>query len=266
MTISNEQPEIMRGHLGECFKHFRTALQKKYPSKGKESGRGKEAYAKFCGINVPSLNNWLRHDGTMPVGAILVKVTCLMDLLGYRIIEWDRLKSGRRRFAELIGYGLIDSVQATRITGFDKSSRLYPILSGQENTTDAKDQLMWDAWLERKDALEERKNRARKIFGLLLPTQPAPANDQSAAYELVPPENPVEKEVSETRRGARQLAMLSLIHGMSLLFEEGFYNLSEKELSDLSNADRYIIAEFTAHLNNLSAKLTRGQSTGAGHG
>jgi hypothetical protein len=159
-----DPPEVFRGHLDECLRHLGGLFDAKYPKNAKGARKAKQPMADFCGVQTKTVVLWLA--GEKPVGLPLIKLVCYLQLLGYKILEYSRIKQARRRFAELIAFGLLAPEEACDLTGYATSAQIFSILKGQSEASEQKDQLMMDAWLARRAALEQKKLAARDAYRL----------------------------------------------------------------------------------------------------
>jgi hypothetical protein len=157
---------------------------------------------------------------------------CYLDMVGYRVIELERMPKVRRNFAELVGYGLLSSDQAAEFLGYSSTSTLYQVLQGHHGASEDKEQKMWDAWKERKEALQEKKEKSQEFYRLDIPLK-------------------IRQQVS----AVRPKAVVSIMEGLlGLLEENSFEKLSDGELADLK-ASADTVLRLSAHLSALSSRL-----------
>ena len=161
-----EVPEIFRGHLEECLRHIWDTLKKAGYKRGTHGlAEARMPIAKFCDVSDPTVKDWL--EGKMePVGETLIKLSCFLDLQGYRLIEFERLPKVKHNFAELIGYNILSIPQAVELLGYVKSSSLYPVLWAIEGISEEKERKMWDYWKSKREELAKAKQIALEKYTL----------------------------------------------------------------------------------------------------
>lgn len=155
--MREERHEVFRGHIEECVRHFARHIEARAPKGTQEAVKARQPIAEFCGVEVSSVTRWLNTPNKPPVGDILIKFLCYLDVLGYGIIELERMPPVQRNFAELIGFGVISSRQAADLIGYVNVSKIYQAIWGREGFSDEKRQKMFEAWKERKGELDYRK-------------------------------------------------------------------------------------------------------------
>ena len=109
--MNKDEYEIFRGHLEECVRHLGTRLVSGMPYSPRGIAKKLKPIADFCGVTNRSVSRWLVAR-RFPVGEVLIKFSCYLDMIGYRVIELERMPKSRRNFAELIGFGVLSSRQA----------------------------------------------------------------------------------------------------------------------------------------------------------
>jgi len=242
-----EKPEVFRGHLDECLRHFSERFSLKFPKGSKGAARAKEPMAEFCGINTPTVTRWFRDDASLPVGEPLFKLMCFLDLSGYRVIELEKMKPGSRGFAELIAFGIFKGQEAADMLGYQNLSTLYQVLRGKEGMSDAKSRKMWDVWQEKRALLEEKKSVAHRKYYQNLTVNGAPAAGPSPA-----PKGAGRPRTKTPDYTATVKVMEALL---ALLERENLDELPEGELAVLCRASGETILRLSARLSTLSSKL-----------
>ena len=169
MGETAERTEVFRGHLEECIKHLASSIYAQAPKGTRDAPRLRQPIADFCGVQVASVVRWFTGKHTQPQGEVRFKVSCCLETMGYKVIEMERMPKDRRNFAELIGYGLLTGQQASELLGFTTPATLYQVLMGRVGTREDKEQKMWDAWKERREAIEAKKLEARMTLPDLTP-------------------------------------------------------------------------------------------------
>jgi hypothetical protein len=159
-----EPPEVFRGTLDECLRHLGAALEANHPAGSKGAASARQPLADFCGVGWPTATRWLK--GELPVGLPLIKAICYLQLFGYRVVDFNRVKPGRRHFAELIAFGLLNPEEAAALVGYSDPSWLYAVLKGGQGASDAKEAIMSDTWLARRSELDAKKIQAKERYKL----------------------------------------------------------------------------------------------------
>lgn len=160
---NKDGPEIFRGHLEECLGHYSKALATNAVKGTHKATLLKRPVADFCGATVKTVSRWL-GEAILPVGEKLIRLMCFLDLLGYKVIELERMPKARRGFAELVGFGLLTSEEAAKLLSYAKGSSLHEILQGRHSASEAKKALMWEEWKKRREELEKRKEEYANFF------------------------------------------------------------------------------------------------------
>ena len=235
----NQKPakEVFRGHLEECVQHLAVQLLRKTPKGSHESTQAKQPIADFCGVSVKSVTRWLQDAESLPGGETLIRLMCFLDMLGYQVLELERMPKARRNFAELIGFNILPGQQAADLIGYAKPSTLYLVLLANQSTTKDKETNMWTEWKSRKEQLEARKKYwSDRHIGVLLglPATTSLANRRCDA-------------VANVMKGL-----------LSLLDAEQFDVLAEDDLEDQKEAIGTVLDlsdELQAKLSDLRTKL-----------
>ncbi|KKT00845.1 MAG: hypothetical protein UV76_C0007G0053 [Candidatus Nomurabacteria bacterium GW2011_GWA2_43_15] len=242
ILVNEERNEVFRGHLEECLRNLGTSLASSVPRGSREAAQAKKPVADFCGVTIGSITRWLRDTGSFPIGEPLIKLMCYLDMVGYRVIELERIPRIRRNFAELIGYGLLTSDQAAEFLGYASMSTFYQVLQGHHGASEDKEQKMWDVWKERKEELQQKKERSQELYRLDIPLKIRSRVDVSKVLE---------RQVS----ASRSKAVVSIMEGLLMLLEESsFEKFSDGDLADLK-ASADTILRLSAHLSSLSSRL-----------
>lgn len=226
----SSQVEVFRGHWEECLKHLDTRISSKAPKGLRGAEQARKPLADFCGVKTPTVTRWF-SGVVLPRGTELIRLLCYMDLMGYKVIELERMKAGRRGFAELVGFGLLSIEQAAELLGYVNTMTLYQVLHGYQNPDKEKDQKMWDTWKERSQELELRKEEARKRNDL----DTLPKVDQVAEKS-----SPM---LATSGKIPRHTAAIIVAVGLrSLLEDDLFEDFSENDCAELrQTADRLLV-------------------------
>jgi hypothetical protein len=178
---------------------------------------------------------------------------CLLDLNGYRIIEFERLPRVLRNLSELIGYDVLSPEEASRTIGYTRSQNLYPVLREDEHwgLGKEKETRMFDLWKEKRDELECRKKEVLRSCLVDL-SQPV----HTMKREQLPPSSIFPSIVTEGTGAARRTAVLQILEGTHIFFDDGlFENMSESEVRALKERHGDSIVHLAAHLSALSSKI-----------
>lgn len=233
--MSEGRKEVLRGHLEECVRHLGADIV--VSTKGwREAAKLKRPGADFCGVTIDTMNRWF-NGGPLPVGETLIKLVCYLDLIGYRVIELERMPKGRRNFAELVGYGLLSGKQASELLGYASPSTFYAVMQGLHEAGTDKDSKMWDSWKERKEELQNRKESAL----------------ESCSLNASPEANLAANVSVQQMQASRQLATVNIMEGLSALLE-GFV---DGDLTDFKQSTDTVL-RLSARLNDLSSRLLKG--------
>lgn len=242
-----ENGEIFRGHLEECLKHLGSIFASRYPKGYRGTLQAKKPMADFCGVSVYTVSLWLT-GGPLPDGESYIRLLCNLDFLGYKVIELERLPSGRRNFFELVGYGLISLTDAAKYLGYTAVSRLTGVLYEAHGIGKEKEQKMWDLWKEKREELNNLKVLAKEKFKLPFSLEKEPEEEDQqvtkVSAELIPNSH-------QTESGA-----LAIMQGLAMMMDGGFFaKLSQAELQVLNHAFDNVIIRLSEHLNLLASRL-----------
>ncbi len=247
-----EIPEVLRDHLEECMKHLRGWFNSKVP-KGKSGRRQVMApLGNFCGVGTKTTSIWLDDDLEVapPRGEILLKLLCYLDLHGYKVIEFERMPPPLRKFAELIGYGVISIDAAPGLVGYRTVSQVYQVIHEREGASSEKEEKMYAVWKDKREVLEQKKLQAFKSGRLEVLFKQKKKSEPPQQAPLLLTSAP---DTSPLRSVA-----FDLIKGLLTLLDQGVLrDLSESEVATLEQADMVHIAQLSVHLSTLSAKFVR---------
>lgn len=235
--MNEERKEILRGHMDECVRHLGASIAA-IAQGSREAEKLKRPGADFCGVTIDTITRWF-DGGPLPVGEKLIRLTCYLDLMGYRVIDFERMPRGRRNFAELVGYGLMSGEQASELLDYTSVSTFYQVMQGNQNANKQRDSRMWDAWKERREELQNRKEKALRSCSL-----DALSKDCSVAETL---------KAQIPQQASRQSAMSSIMDGLLALLEQ----CSDDDLTDLKQSTDTVL-RLSARLSDLSFRLLKG--------
>ena len=133
--MSEEREEVFRGHLEECLGHLGTTLASQYPKGAKGIGSVRALIADFCGVSGATVSRWLSGDDGLPKGEQALRLICFLNLVGYRVIEFEHLSKARQYFFELLGFGVLTTEAARQIVGYTKLQTLFQVLQGKQGAS-----------------------------------------------------------------------------------------------------------------------------------
>jgi len=185
MSKIRDRNELFRGHFEECFRHFVTAHITAVPKGSKESAKAKKPIADFCGVAIQTVTRWL-YTQAPPNGEPLIRLMCYLDMVGYTLIELERMPKVHRNFLELVGYGLLTGDEATEFLGYSSASTFYHVLRGKYNSSEDKKEKMWNAWKERREILQQRKDASQELLRPNIPPRVCPEVELPKTTEEMP--------------------------------------------------------------------------------
>jgi hypothetical protein len=148
---------------------------------------------------------------------------CYLDMIGYRVIELERMKPVRRNVAELIAFRVLTSEEAARHLDYSKTSRLWEVFRGDQGVSDAKEQTMWDLWKTRREALEQKKAVFRVKYAIRFPL----------TFEIVRRKRSKERRERTTAGRGLRATMLVAEGLLALLSDDLLQGLSAEEIAEL---------------------------------
>lgn len=239
--VDDKPPEeVYRGHFEECVADLSRRLDKRHPKGSHHANQNRKKIAEFCGVGTQTVLRWLNGDN-IPQSSVFIKLMCYLGLLGYRVIEVEKMKESRRNFFYLIGFGVITLEQASQKLGYSKSSNLTAVLQGKFDCDEVKKGLMYDTWVANKDALSERRRTASEQLGINLIEEDLP----------VPEPAKLSQKSSPKRFSLRVQAIVHIAKGLSVLLSEPF------DASDLAALGVHTgdLLKLNARLSDLGSKL-----------
>lgn len=233
---SNEEEAVFRGHIEECVQDYNNRLSEGFSEGSKGSAEARQPLADFCGVSqTSSVYRWLKL-GKLPRGAQLIKLMCFLDIIGYKVIDLERMSKTRRMLSELIGFSLATPEELIEEIGYASTSNFFQTLYGHCGVGNDRAEKMWSICKERKVDIEQAKARIKsRIF-----TQ--------TTLKLGSDQIPIKRSVT------------SFMEGLLLLLEETFpgnvYNEKTQELLPYAGTIRQL-SERMNSLNLLVKELTR---------
>lgn len=238
--VNEDRHEVFRGHLEECLQHLGTSLASSAPKGSRGAALVRKPVADFCGVEIDSVTRWF-HGTAFPIGESLIKLMCYLDMVGYRVIELERMPQARRNFMELVGYGLLSIDQVVEFLGYSSTSHIFQVLQGRQDVNKDKNDKMWEMWKARKEELQRKKEKSQVQYRLDI-----------SLKVCRKAESP---ETSARVSASRPTAVVSIMEGLlNLLEENSFEKLSDGDLADfLKSADT--VLRLSARLSALSSWL-----------
>lgn len=235
--------EIYRGHLEECWQHFRARFLERYPKGIKGGGDAKKPTANFIGVSPYTVTVWL-HRHCNPEGEQHLKLMCYLELNGYKIIELERLKPVLRNIVSLIGYGLLPIETVSKQLGFSNPSSLSQVIKGDFGTSDVKEQKMLDIWKAWRDRFEARVQVMQSKY--LLEDTP---NAQTRSAAMV-------TSVRAAPGNCPRVAAVRVAEALLVLLDGGtIQGMTESEWSEFQQENSSTFLRLSSHLSKLSARL-----------
>ncbi len=245
--MDNERIEIFREHFEECLRHFGKTFSANYPPGSRNRCKLLKPLIDFCGVGRQTAQKWIDDMG-IPRGELMMKLSCYLDLNGYRIIELERMPRVIRGVLELIGFSILSANDMAVALGYEVQS-LYDIFLREAGTSQEKEAMMFELWKGKKTELETKNHEAFESIHL------ARVSRATSESEVIG-----QQVLSLMKSGedisARRNATLAIIRGLRLLLDEGlFSNLTSKEISGISNDERLDVLQLLNHFTALSSKL-----------
>ena len=260
MNVNEEEvKEVFRGHFKECLQHLAVSLKEGNSNAQIKGTPAVKLIADFCGVKTDVASRWLEQE-TAPIGEQLIKLHFCLDLIGYKVIELERMEDTLRKFSELIGFGVVSLAKAKDIFGFTKSSTLSRIILGQHDNSEENRQKMWDFWKEKKNELELKKTQVRTIcrqeVTAVKAEQPAIEADNSMPGPAQLPAADLIEPVQVPNFHQAGTGILSMMRGLALLLDTGALdNLSDDALVALNFSADNAISRLANQLSELNSRL-----------
>ncbi len=259
---ASEQPErpkeVFRGHFDECVDHLKMALLSQLPNSLRGAGEQRKPIAEFCNISDDTLLSWL-NGGPKRIGWSVVRLMCYLDMVGYKVIDIERMQPALRGYFELIGYGILDPQTASGLVEYKQTSSLYCIFTekeGYSGISDQKRQKMWEEWKARKDELEKKKEELRKKYFIEVPTDFIPGDRaQKPSVVSVHQKSAVLVQKKSTSRRA---AVVCMMEALLALLEEKSSGGQYTAFDELRGSTG-IVLSLSAQLSSISSCLLGSQ-------
>jgi len=253
--------EVFGGYVKNCLQHFAACFNSQVEKGSKNADKLRRPIAEFCGVETKTVARWFRSQ-IPPVGEVLVKLMCYLDMIGYRVMELEKLGRGhmvRRNFMELIGFGVLSSQKAAEIISETHPPNLYQVFWGMAGISDQREQIMWDTWKRYREELEQKKQESLRLrrprFRLRIISKDGKIGQLMLIDKTTEPN--FKKKMVSVELSAREKAAINIMEGLLGLLREGlFENLSEGKLGVLKQSPTIkTIVCLSARLSSLSLKL-----------
>jgi hypothetical protein len=236
----NVNGEVYRGHIEECLRHLAKMFHSKVSKGSKKAAEAKKPMADFCGITIDTVNRWFNDPNLLPVGETLIKLISYLDMMGYRVIELERMPKSNRNLLELIGYGILTSEEAAKIVGYASKSTLFQVLQGNYGVSEEKSEKIWNLWKERREELGKKKEESKKLFSIEI---------------SIKTEADVSEKTQPQEESIFPRAVVEISEGLlTLLGRDSLRNFSEKEKASLKSSTDLFLS-LSIRLSILSSKL-----------
>jgi len=249
-TEEADRSEVFRGHLGECLDHLGKILGAAALKGTPQAVKLREPIAEFCGVLEGAVARWFR-DRKPPLGEVAIRLTCYLDLIGYRVIGLSRMNQARRGLIELIGYRLLSLEEVAKLLQYSEPQTLLRVLHGNAKPSKERDRLMFDIWKERKEDLEKKKAKAFDKYALNF-------NQVREAISATAGAESVSADVTTTpRRVVRRPSFALLMEALLVMMEEGaLKDLSPEAIRELHDSGvSHMILRLSSRLSEVSARL-----------
>ncbi len=235
--------EVFRGHFEECVQHLRQALLSQLPENLAGAEEQRKPIAEFCDVTTRGVAQLLTNDMKTFAWRV-IRFMCYLDMIGYRVIELEGMKPAVRCFTELIGYGIFTPQAACEAIGYVAVSTLYDVMKGRHSVSDAKLQIMWNIWKERKDELEARKRELSK-FSIQISMDFVPG-DRSLASSSV-----AKRSLGKRKPLKHSMAVIHLMKGLSVLLDDPSMSACLKEVEQHPD----VVLSLSAQMSALSSRI-----------
>jgi len=227
-----ETLEVFRGHLDECVEHLKKCMDANAPKGLSGAMKARQPIADFCQTIPPTVAGWFAKRSKIS-GEFRIRMMCCLDTLGYRVLELEKLKNGKRMLAELIGYGLLTTQQAVDSMAYTEAKKLFRFIWEGKRTLPEKEERLYNICKEWKQKLQVRKQEMRERCKL--------------GFSLM-----------DSVRQRKVSAVMSIMEGLSSLLEskdvgEPFVD----SLKDLSAEEKRTILHLADSLHEFSQKLAQ---------
>lgn len=174
-----DPPEIFRGHTDECMRHLAADIAFRSPKGSKEAGKAREPIAKFCRVSINTVRTWFSGETRLPQGETLIRLICYLDMIGYKVIEFENMAKAYRHYCELIAFGIIENFpEAAKLVGYADPWTMSQVLQGKARSNETIAQRMFEVWKTKKAELEIAKEAIRKECCPTFNHQPSATEEQ----------------------------------------------------------------------------------------
>lgn len=242
----DQEKDAFRGTMAECLADYGQELAAQRPVGSRGAKEARQPLVEFCGVTPASVLRWFTEQ-VPPVGSLSYKVMFFLELLGYRIIELERLNPSRKYAAELVGFSVLRPEELCKELGYNEPGNLYEALRNASELRADVSRRYWEVYLKHKPELMTKKAEARdRIQQLAL----------SAA------------RVRRSKRLGHKpssRAIFTLMQALNELFEESdSEQFSSEELAGIDSSNRATLLALSTKMARITVKLARGADNAAG--
>jgi len=161
-TVDPEpQEEVYRGHFEGCLQHLASRLEEVAPTGSKKVRIFRKPIIDFCGANNREVHRWLSGQ-RKPLGDVRIRLECYLDLVGYKIIELERMEKSRRFVHALIGYGIVATEKVQELLGYSVRDAVFKVIDGRAGYDADKKEKFWALYMSNREALEAKQLEVQK--------------------------------------------------------------------------------------------------------
>lgn len=178
-----ERQEVFHGTFEDCLDHFKQCFNAHFPKGLPGAEKGRQPIVDFCGADHSTVRHWFSRSQRLE-GLAKIKLMCFLDMLGYSVIELEKLKD-RRTFAELLGYRVITLQQAAERLGYAVPHHTYAFLKMKRGRTPEKEARMQEVCQELKGELAQKKEEMRQQCQLGFPLMASAEQRKASAVTSI---------------------------------------------------------------------------------
>ncbi|MSU54416.1 MAG: hypothetical protein EXS48_01060 [Candidatus Staskawiczbacteria bacterium] len=235
--MTDEQETKFFGHWDECLRHYAEDLSSRAPPNPKKAARLRNPMTQFCKVRSANVLRWFKQI-VEPTGESILRVMFFLDLVGYRVSELEAMPKYVRHFAELVVFNLLTMDEAARLIGYPTTHNLFPVLLKGKGVLREKEEMMWQAWKERKTEVEKRIEEHRKLY----------AQEGTPTVQAQQNGVPLSRQNLQPRHDPRnERTLIHLVNGLAEL-------LDEISLEDFSRSA--FVQEHSKDVENLAVLVT----------
>lgn len=235
-------PEVMRGSLEECLRHWAREMDRTHPKGSHGSLGARKPLADFCGVSVHTASDWVLGK-LLPKGETWFHLALWLQVKGYRVVELEQLTDLKRNFAELIGLGICSAEEAAKIAGYSSTSQLYRTLREDIDPLDSKATAMWDFWKSKRAEILKRREELGGTEPPQFVEQPAKTGE--------PVDLPAPAATASFRPDWKEDPLLDLMIGLTKYLER----LSAPKQARALHRARPVVFRLSARLTEIAAHM-----------